>query len=133
MLIVFPIDDRLSSRKACEAALDAAIDAQNTLASLNHRRRRHGQPVIEFGVGLNVGEVIYGNVGAPDRLDFTVMGPAVNRCARLESLTKDLGRTILFSKEFSDLIGEPAQLLGRHDMKGIAEPQAVFGLQSEKY
>ncbi len=43
------------------------------------------------GVGLNVGKVIYGNVGAPDRLDFTVMGPAVNRTARLESLTKIIG------------------------------------------
>jgi len=131
MLIVFPINDTQSRQIACRAAMDAAIDAQSTLASLNHRRRRHGQPEIEFGVGLNVGEVIYGNVGAPDRLDFTVMGPVVNRTARLESLTKQLGRNILFSKEFADLIDEPVQSLGEHDMKGIAEPQAVFALQSE--
>ena len=131
MLIVFPIDDKQSRQIACKAAIDAAIDAQSTLASLNHRRRRHGQPEIEFGVGLNVGEVIYGNVGAPDRLDFTVMGPAVNRTARLESLTKELERKILFSKEFADLIDEPVQSLGKHVMKGIAEPQAVFALQSE--
>jgi adenylate cyclase len=131
MLIVFPIDDNSSRQAACRAAIDAAIDAQSTLASLNHRRRRHGLPEIEFGVGLNVGEVVYGNVGAPDRLDFTVMGPAVNRTARLESLTKEIDRNILFSKEFAELIDDPVQSFGEHIMKGIAEPQAVFALQSE--
>jgi len=77
------------------------------------------QEIIEFGVGLNVGEVIYGNVGAPDRLDFTVMGPAVNRTARLESLTRETGRNILFSKEFADLIDEPVRSLGKHYVKVI--------------
>ena len=131
MLIVFPIDENSARETACKAAIDAAIDAQSTLASLNHRRRRHGQPEIEFGVGLNVGEVVYGNVGAPDRLDFTVMGPAVNRTARLESLTRELDRNILFSKEFAELIDDPVQSFGEHNMKGIDEPQAVFALQSE--
>ncbi len=131
MLIVFPIDSNSTRQATCKAAIDAAIDAQSTLASLNHRRRRRGEPEIEFGVGLNVGEVVYGNVGAPDRLDFTVMGPAVNRTARLESLTKEFGRNILFSKEFAELIDNPVQSLGEHNMKGIAEPQAVFALQPE--
>ena len=128
MLIVFPIDDDMCRETACNAAIDSAIDAQSTLASLNHQRRRHGQPEIKFGVGLNVGEVVYGNVGAPNRLDFTVMGPTVNRTARLESLTKTLGCNILFSKEFSELIDTPSSYLGLHEMKGIAEPQAVFAV-----
>jgi adenylate cyclase len=128
MLIVFPIGDNMCEQTACNAAIDAAIDAQSTLASINHRRRRRGLPEIQFGVGLNVGEVIYGNVGAPDRLDFTVMGPAVNRTARLESLTKELGCNILFSEKFSELIETPAEFLGNHPMKGIAEPQAVYAL-----
>ena len=128
MLIVFPITGEVSRKAACEAAIDAAIDAHNTLATLNHRRRRHDLPPINFGVGLNVGEVIYGNVGAPDRLDFTVMGPAVNRTARLESLTKDLGCSILFSEEFAGLVDTPSQSLGQHEMKGIDEPQAVYAL-----
>ena len=113
---------------ACNAAIDAALDACNTLATLNHQRQRHAQPPIEFGVGLNVGEVIYGNVGAPDRLDFTVMGPAVNRTARLESLTKSLGTNILFSEEFANLIDAPVRGLGDHAMKGIDGLQKVFGL-----
>jgi adenylate cyclase len=128
MLIVFPIDANMGHRTACNAAIDAALDACNTLAALNHRRQRHAQPPIEFGVGLNVGEVIYGNVGAPDRLDFTVMGPAVNRAARLESLTKSLGANILFSEEFAKLIDAPVQDLGEHAMKGIDGLQKVFGL-----
>ncbi len=131
MLIVFPIDARQDASAACRAALDAALDARGTLGALNHLRRRHGEPPIEFGVGLNLGEVIYGNVGAPDRLDFTVMGPAVNRTARLESLTKPLDRSILFSREFADCIEQPVVALGEHEMKGVAGPQAVFGLESE--
>ncbi|NCF34786.1 MAG: hypothetical protein GWP56_00105 [Gammaproteobacteria bacterium] len=128
MLIVFPIDDKTCGRSACQAALDAAIDAQTTVDTINHQRRRHKLPEIQFGVGLNVGEVIYGNVGAPDRLDFTVMGPAVNRTARLESLTKELGCDILFSKRFAEAIETPAEFLGEHQMKGIAEPQSVYAL-----
>ncbi len=126
MLIVFPIDEQVSRQSACKAAIDAARDAQQSLATHNHMRRRNGENEIHFGVGLNVGEVIYGNVGAPDRLDFTVMGPAVNRTARLESLTKTLGKNILVSKEFSDQVDYAMQSMGKHPMKGIAEPQAVF-------
>jgi adenylate cyclase len=126
MLIVFPIGGKVSKKSACIAALNSARDAQQTLAAINHRRRRHSQPEIDFGVGLNVGEVIYGNVGAPDRLDFTVMGPAVNRTARLESLTKKIGENILVSKDFSDQVDCPMHYLGEHDMKGIAKPQMVF-------
>ena len=128
MLIVFPINENMCDRTACSAAIDAAIDAYDTLETMNHRRRRHGQPEIEFGVGLNIGEVIYGNVGAPDRLDFTVMGPAVNRTARLESLTKEFDCNILFSKTFAELIEVPSEYLGDRNMKGIAEPQAVYAL-----
>jgi adenylate cyclase len=128
MLIVFPIDENMCGKTAANAALDSALDARNTLATLNHRRRRHGKPAIEFGVGLNIGEVIYGNVGAPDRLDFTVMGPAVNRSARLESLTKTLGASILFSKKFADLIDQPVKAMGEHEMRGIEGAQAVFAL-----
>ena len=126
MLIVFPIDTKVTKKAACIAALESARDAQQTLAALNHQRRRHLQPEINFGVGLNVGEVIYGNVGAPDRLDFTVMGPAVNRTARLESLTKIIGESILVSKDFSDQVDCPMHYFGEHKMKGIAKPQMVF-------
>ncbi len=126
MLIVFPIDDSQSRQAACRSALKAATDAYRSLATLNHMRRRHGEEEIRFGVGLNVGEVIYGNVGAPDRLDFTVMGPAVNRTARLESLTKKLGEDILVSEQFAEQVGHSMRSLGEHDMQGVSEPQPVY-------
>jgi adenylate cyclase len=130
MLIVFPISSEVSKKSACNSALEAVKDARATLAVINHFRKRRSQPLIEFGVGLNVGEVVYGNVGAPDRLDFTVMGPAVNRTARLESLTKKLGQDVLVSKDFSDQIDCHTISLGLHNMKGIKEPQSVFAVDN---
>jgi adenylate cyclase len=131
MLIVFPVDEMVSPNQACEAALDAAQDAFGELAILNVQRKQTGQPSIRFGVGLHLGEVIYGNVGAPDRLDFTVMGPAVNRTARLESLTKDLGSFLLMSSDFAEIVGKETRSLGHHSMKGVAEKQEVFALLPE--
>jgi adenylate cyclase len=131
MLIVFPVTPSTSARAACESALEGARDAYASLATLNHRRRRSGEPEIRFGVGLHVGEAVYGNVGAPDRLDFTVMGPAVNRTARLESLTKTLGPPLLMSGEFAAQVDTPTRSLGAHAMKGVATPQAVFALEEE--
>jgi class 3 adenylate cyclase len=93
-----------------------------------NRPSHQSQPLIEFGVGLNVGEVVYGNVGAPDRLDFTVMGPAVNRTARLESLTRKLGQHVLLSKDFSDQIDCNTMSLGLHKIKCIKQPQSVFAV-----
>ncbi len=129
MLIVFPVSAEDELMGACEAALDSADDAFSALGALNHRRRRAGLPTLQFGVGLHVGEVIYGNVGAPDRLDFTVMGPAVNRTARLESLTKTAKVPLLVSAEFVRHIRRPVRSLGMHKMKGIAEAQEIFSLE----
>jgi adenylate cyclase len=128
MLIVFPTNEYPSVAAACRAAVDAAVDAFNSMAAVNHRRRRAGEPEIRFGVGLHVGHVVYGNVGGQDRLDFTVMGPAVNRAARLEGLTKTLGHALLVSGDMAEHVGCATVDLGRHAMKGVAEPQPVFAL-----
>lgn len=130
MLIVFPADTRREIDAACQAAVEAALVAFANLAELNRSRRGAGEPQIQFGVGLNVGEVIYGNVGAPDRLDFTVMGPAVNRTARLEGLTKMLGVPLLMSAEFVAHLRVPVRSLGAHEMKGVPKPQEVFALET---
>ncbi|HSS64008.1 MAG TPA: adenylate/guanylate cyclase domain-containing protein [Gammaproteobacteria bacterium] len=132
MLIVFPVSSQEELAAACEAALDSADDAFSALGALNHRRRRAGLPPLRFGVGLHVGEVIYGNVGAPDRLDFTVMGPAVNRTARLESLTKTVHVPLLLSAEFVRHANRPARSVGLHVMKGISEPQEIFALDESQ-
>lgn len=126
MLIVFPAEDDRKRRAACKAALDAAMDAFNTLAVLNSMRRRAGKPEIKFGVGLHVGQVVYGNVGAPERLDFTVMGTAVNRTARLESLTKLVGVPLLISKDFKSITGAPSTYRGEYEVKGIDDKLPVY-------
>jgi len=133
MLIVFPAQSEHAVRLACASALDAALDAFASLAALNHQRLRRREPAIRFGLGLHVGEVIYGNVGAPDRLDFTVMGPAVNRTARIETLTKALEEPLLLSGEFARLCETPTRSLGRHRLGGISEPQEVFALAEPPY
>ena len=126
VLVVFPTSARGGRSKACEAALEAARDAFNGIATVNMRRNRAGAPEIRFGVGLHVGEVVYGNVGTPDRFDFTVMGAAVNRAARLQSLTKEVARPVLTSADFAACIDDPVESLGRHLMKGVKEPQEIF-------
>ena len=131
MLIVFPSEHESDLASACENAIESALDACASLATFNHRRRRAGQPAIRFGVGLHVGKVIYGNVGAPDRLDFTVMGPAVNRAARIEGLTKSLGPSVLMSREFASHVGRPVRSLGSHALKGVADLQEVFALEED--
>jgi len=129
MLIVFEADKRGELASACAAALDAALDAFSRTESLNHLRRLNSCPEIRFGVGLNAGRVVYGNVGAPDRLDFTVIGPAVNRAARLESLTKELGVPLLMTASFAATLGRPTRSLGSHRMRGLDETQEVFALR----
>jgi len=129
MLIVFPVqegkDPAKARRDACRAALDAAVDAFSSLAVMNSLRRRDGKPEIRFGVGLHFGHVVYGNVGAPGRLDFTVMGPAVNRTSRMESLTKEIGIPLILSEEMGRIADVPVTPRGKHAMKGVAEPQSV--------
>ncbi len=127
-LIIFEFADDDRAAATCEAAVDAAIDAFTGVAVQNRRRRRAGLPEIRFGVGLHIGEAMYGNVGSPSRLGFNVVGPAVNRTARLESLTKSLGVPLLLSAEFAELTGRPTRSLGRHPMKGVPVEQEVFAL-----
>lgn len=128
MLAIFPIADDLDRDRACLAALDAAQDALSQLDSLNEARRAAGQPVLEVGLALHTGAVMYGNIGAPDRLDFTVIGPAVNLVTRLEGLCAPLGQRLLASARFASPCGFKLRSLGYYRLKGIAEEQEVFGL-----
>ncbi len=92
----------------------------------NESRDIVGQELIRFGIGLHLGEIYYGNVGAAGRLDYTAIGPAVNLVVRLEDLTKTLQRPVLLSESFAKAAGAPFVSLGRHPMRGLSEPQEVF-------
>jgi len=126
VLIVFEIRDHADQRKVCDAALDAAIDAFASIGVINHRRRRAGLPAIEFGLGLHVGTVTHANVGSPDRLAFNVVGPAVNRTARIQARTKDAGVSLLVSAEFAAQVRQPLRSMGTFDLRGVAGIHEVF-------
>lgn len=126
ILIVFEIRRPEDEAKVCESALDAAIDAFDSIAVVNHRRRHAGLPQIEFGLGLHLGEVMHANVGAPNRLAFNVIGPAVNKTARLQAMTKQAGVSLLMSKEFAGRLRRPVRSIGHFDLRGVSGPQEMF-------
>lgn len=129
MLAVFPGEDQSACCPfACHNALQAAEDAMVAMETLNQSREKRGARRLYYGLALHVGEVMYGNIGAPDRLDFTVIGQAVNLVTRLEQQCRRMGRHLLISEAFKRI--SPAELvsLGTHPLRGMAEPQEVFTL-----
>ena len=132
ILIVFEIRRPGGEPAVCEAALDAAVDAFASMAVLNHQRRRSGEPQIEFGLGLHLGTVTHANVGAPYRLAFNVVGPAVNKTARIEALTKEAGVPLLMSREFAARIARPLRSIGSFDLRGVAGTQELFALGDQE-
>jgi len=131
LLAIFPDDQQ---KPACALALDAAIEQRRRIAALNERRTAAELPVTDAHIALHVGEILYGNVGSPRRLDFTVLGPAVNETARIEALCRSLEQPVIVSSAFAAAAGDArARLvsLGRYAMKGVARPQELFTLDPE--
>ena len=131
ILAIFPQDD---TTLACKQALNAAARHRHAIAALNVRRAASGLPVTDTHVALHVGELLYGNLGSPRRLDFTVLGPAVNEAARIEGLCGSLDKNVIVSSAFADAAGEARRQLvslGRYAMKGVARPQELFTLDPD--
>ena len=117
--------------ETCRRALDAATETMRELAAFNATRAAAGLPVVAVDLALHIGEVLYGNVGAADRLDFTVIGPAVNEVARIEALCEPLGRAVLISAEFAAAIDDAdnrLESLGHYDLRGVRETKQIFAL-----
>src|SRR6266850_5147504 len=125
MLAIFPVTGE-QPRDACNAALRAVSSARAGMAHLDVIRREQGLPSLAFGAALHLGEILWGNVGAADRLDFTAIGPAVNLVSRLEGLCRPLGREVLVSGAFAAETATPLIPLGEHALRGIVAPCAVF-------
>lgn len=113
----------------CGRALRAAETALAGTAALGPELVAAGHHMLRFGVGLHLGDVELGNIGTRTRLDFTVIGPAVNMTSRLESLTKELGEPVVASAAFAAAVGRRMRPLGSYRLRGIAGPVAVFGLE----
>jgi adenylate cyclase len=131
-LAIFTADDRAS---ACHAALTAAETARNGVAAVNQRRATAKLPVTDMYLGLHVGEVFYGNIGSRERLDFTVVGPAVNEVSRIAGLCRSVDQPLLVSSAFASAIGEPKKLLvsvGRYALRGVSKPQDLYTLDGER-
>lgn len=128
LLAIFP----LSEPKACANLLHAVTEAQQAMVALNERNDGTGRAPLNYGIGVHVGDVMYGNIGSTSRLDFTVIGPAVNMASRLEALTKQLGRTVLLSRAFAELVEREFELehVGKHEVRGFSDPIEVFAYQS---
>lgn len=115
----------------CRTALDAAAEVQRDIALLNEQRIAIGQPIVSADLALHMGEVFYGNVGSPTRLDFTVIGPAVNEASRIELLCKELGHPVLVSSRFARAAHHCTGRLssvGSHALRGVREETELFAL-----
>ena len=126
VLAVFLPPDGANVAVVAPAALAAARETLARVEALNAVETTAGNPPLSLNIALHAGEVTYGNIGTADRLDFTVIGPAVNEAARLEGLCKVLGKQILISKSFAQGVREQLSSVGRHPLKGVREAQEVF-------
>jgi adenylate cyclase len=132
ILAVFPIPagaDKAARLKVAQQAAAAVRKAVSGMAALAPEDLPEGAWPIRAGFALHAGEVTFGNVGSRARLDFTLIGPAVNEAFRIEAMTKTLGRTILLSDAFASIL-EPTGVvsLGFHALKGVREPKEIFTL-----
>ena len=130
MLAIFPVSAPGQRAETASRAARAAASAMDAMLVLNRVRAAEGEPPVRFGLALHIGEVMFGNIGASQRLDFTVIGPAVNHAARLEKLCSPLDRSVVLSASLAALLPEnESQALGRHAMKDIDAPQSIYGLR----
>ena len=128
VLAIFPTGPNRDQRTACRDAIRAAEALAARTEAANREREAAGLPPLSFAMALHVGTVAYGNMGAAHRLDFTVIGPAVNRASRLQELAKRLGRGIVVSELFAANVDARLVDLGRHELRDVQNPQRVFSL-----
>lgn len=125
VLAMFHQSPERSAAEACGSALAAATEG---LAALIDHNRRHPATALHAGVALHYGTVSYGNIGADNRLDFTVIGPDVNLTSRIERLCRELDRSLIMSEAFADTLEQPMWEIGAFELRGFAKMQRLFEL-----
>lgn len=127
VLAVFPLSERDSNQqRACDEALAAAAEAGERMKAFNEERATQQLPPLDYGIGLHVGHLAYGNIGVPERLQFTVIGRAANEAARIEALTKEQKRQVLISSTFAECCPSPLESIGEFELRGVAQKQQIF-------
>jgi adenylate cyclase len=129
VLAIFRADD---PAEGCRCALRAMSALKAALGEVNERRVAADLPVTSVYLGLHIGEVFYGNIGSDDRLDFTVVGPAVNEASRIAAMCRSVDRGVIFSSEFAAATPEPERSnlvsIGRYALRGVGRAQELFTL-----
>ena len=131
VLAIFPAENRA---RATAAALAAATEALEAVKALNVRRGAEGLPTTDMYLGLHLGVVFYGNIGSQDRLDFTVVGPAVNEVSRIAAMCRSVDQPILISSAFAESFSadrRPFVSVGRYALRGVGKPQELFTLDPD--
>ncbi len=129
VLAIFPVDDPTNKQPtASNDAIAAVRDAEQRLARLNQDRQSKGLPVLGYGISLHRGDLTYGNIGASGRLDFTVIGPAVNQASRIQEMCKELGMPVLLSEAFADSFAGKLLSFGEHRLRDVEGKQKLFTL-----
>jgi adenylate cyclase len=126
VLATFALEE---SPQACGGTLDCVTQALRRIEAVNDARTAKGLPTTGCYIALHVGDVFYGNIGSTDRLDFTVIGPAVNEASRIETLCRKLGHNLLISDAFAAAASSCAHRLvpvGRHVLRGVRELQMLY-------
>jgi adenylate cyclase len=129
-LAIFTAENRV---QACNAALSAATAVLHGVAKLKKARAEQRKPVTDMYLGLHVGKVFYGNVGSRERLDFTVLGPAVNEASRIAAMCRSVDQPVLMSTAFANVGDIKRRLVsvGRYALRGISHPQELFTLDPD--
>lgn len=128
VLSVFPVSTPADRADRCREAAIAAQMVLNGLATLNESRVKEGKSQLGIGIGINAGKVSYGNIGSQGRLDFTVLGGAVNVASRVEALTKSIGDRVLATASVAKHASDLFVARGRHQVRGLASPVEIFSL-----
>jgi adenylate cyclase len=118
--------DEKEARRACKSAVEAARQALVSLERYNSKDGRNGREHMEFVIGIDFGQVTFGNIGSPDRLDFTVVGRAVNVASRVQGLCKDLGEPLLMTANVARHLGRDTRPAGFHSIRGVPEQIEIF-------
>jgi adenylate cyclase len=120
---------------ACKLAITAAVEARKAIASLNQRRAAEGLPTTDIYLGLHTGQVFFGNIGSKDRLDFTIVGPAVNETSRIATMCRSVDQPLLVSQRFADCLGDAGPGLasvGRFALRGVGASQDLYTIDSTR-
>lgn len=131
ILAIFPVNNSNNGLEtACAETLAALRSANEALDHVNELRTSENLPPLRFGTGLHRGTITYGNVGAEARLDFTVIGPAVNEASRIEGLCKKLGESVVMSAAFADGLTNGKRSLGHFELAGVKNSWELFALET---